>query len=318
MTIKKVYSFHFETKRYIGACEAQWLDLENRYSEPANTTSIPPIAHDVSTEYLAFDIAGQQWVINELDAVKKRAIFDDTTGEFIELVESTIEDIEDLTGKIQYPVDSQISQLTIEYTTLQDIIDQVDIVLDNGIVTITESSTKQSAIFLEQTKQTKLLQLNNDYKQTKLITIQNGITFSIDADTQTREHFIKNIELSIALNEDKLSTILSYHQTEQENYVVYMLAYLWRYVLSEYWYVRIDNKRIYDFAINNIQNASDQESLDAIEYEFVNPSGIIIDVNEKVAQLEVEGVSEHPQYVLDAIAAAKDIDGLVHLVRIEN
>ena len=71
---------------------------------------------------------------------------------------------------------------------------------------------------------------------------------------------------------------------------------------------------VYELALEKINNASTQAELDAITWSFLNPQGIVIDVNDKANEMLAD--SEVSDFAKAAINTAKDlITGEIHLVK---
>jgi len=183
------------------------------------------------------------------------------------------------------------------------------------VITQSEQEEVFQATKFAEAKEDKIANINLLFTKSKKVTIENGNTLVVNADTKTRNFFLQNIQEAVTCNEEYLSKVLYYHQPEEKNYYVNLVAYLWRYVFKDYWISRQINKRVYDFAINNIKNAKTLNQLNNINCIFENPDGIVINVNKHVEKLLKEK-DKHPQYILDLLVQSKDADGVVHLVKV--
>ena len=78
---------------------------------------------------------------------------------------------------------------------------------------------------------------------------------------------------------------------------------------------RIHNKTtVYDLALENINNATTQTELDAVTWNFLNPTGIIIDVNAEANKMLADATVSAIAKL--AINAAKDpVTNEIHLVK---
>ena len=158
--------------------------------------------------------------------------------------------------------------------------------------------------------------LNEEYNATEKITIKNGTTWVIEGATYKA---LKDKLTLIFSDSADLTKVYTFFEGDisKPNYYVNVICYIWRYILNDFYEIILgagNNRKVYDFTKSDIVNAQDLKTLNAINWSFT--PAVVIDVSEKAAELEQK--SDTPQYVLDVIAAAKDAQGEIHLVKTEN
>jgi hypothetical protein len=166
---------------------------------------------------------------------------------------------------------------------------------------------------LEAIKQDRIAQLQTDYNASKKITIQNGTTWVIEGATYKA---LKNKLTLIFSDNADLTKVYTFFEgdTSKPNYYINVICYIWRYILKDFYESVLgvgNNRKIYDFAKSDIINAQDLTTLNARTWSFT--PAVVIDVSEIAMELEQQ--ADTPQYVLDVIAAAKDAQGEIHLVK---
>jgi hypothetical protein len=165
--------------------------------------------------------------------------------------------------------------------------------------------------------------LTNSYNDSKKITIQNGNTLVIAHDTPERGYFITLIEVVSTLS-PRLS--VEYIQTTDKRGLGFrILSEIAAYIFKDLFTATLTNgikvnarKRnktiLYNNALEQINNAATQAELDAVTWAFINPTGIVIDVNAKAIQMLADTTVS--DFAKDAINAAKDPEtGEIHLVQ---
>jgi hypothetical protein len=159
----------------------------------------------------------------------------------------------------------------------------------------------------------KLKDLKDQFNFSKKITIKNGSTLIIEHDTNCRNIFIKHLETAISQTNSNMLDVLEFRaESEDGIYSIRACSYLWKYVFKAYNTQRVDNKFNYDVACRRITKATDIDELQSISWRFADT--FELDVNKKIAEIELDAVT-HPVQVLDLIDAAKDAEGIVHLVK---
>lgn len=164
--------------------------------------------------------------------------------------------------------------------------------------------------------------LKLDFAKSKKITIKNGNSLVITAETPERKFFLDQLYQISRLQENS-NAVHSYHQKE-DGYVLRFsaLVYLWNKVFHQLFIVddnqskrlkRYENRYIYDLITNRITNAKTVEELEFIKWNFIDSDGITINVNEIVSLIEAS--NETPQFVIDAINKARGSDGNLHLIQ---
>ena len=177
----------------------------------------------------------------------------------------------------------------------------------------------------------KIKALQNDFNASKKITIQNGNTLIIEHNTPERSIFLH--KLTVTLKESLLSNAaISYQQ--KVNNVMYRFSALptvWNYVFKDLFMVdsrksdgtltgfkessREHNRILFDLLLLQIQNTTTQQELDSISWEFVNPNGTVINVNNKAEQMLNDASVD--DFTKSAINQLKDpTTGDIHLIQI--
>jgi len=183
----------------------------------------------------------------------------------------------------------------------------------------------------EKQKQEKLKSLKTDFNLSKKITIQNGTTLVIAHDTPERDIFLN--KLTAVLQESTLSNVsISYQQKVNNSmYIFSALPTVWSYVFKDLFLVdrkksdgtvtgfkensREYNKITFNAVVLKIQNATTIEELNAISWNFANPNGIFINVNEKAEQMLNDSIVD--DLTKSAINQLKDPEtGEIHLINI--
>jgi len=184
---------------------------------------------------------------------------------------------------------------------------------------------------IDEVKQEKIELLQNDFNISKKITIQNGNTLIIDYDTPERHIFLE--KLMTVLQESLVSNVSISYQQKVNNamYRFSALPTIWNYIFKDLFLIdrktsdgtptgfkensREYNKIIFDVVELKIQNTTTTEELNAISWEFANPNGIFINVNEKAAQMLNDPTVD--DFTKLAINQSKDPEtGQIHLINI--
>lgn len=178
---------------------------------------------------------------------------------------------------------------------------------------------------LNVSKQNKIAQLETDFNASKKITIQNGNTLIIKHDTPERKYFLKLIENVSNLSSTTGAACIYEQQTDASKLALRILPEIASYIFKDLFIatlpsgtkvnLRVHNKiTVYELALEQINNATTQTELDAISWNFLNPQGIVIDVNIKAAEMLADATVS--KFAKDAINAAKDpTTGEIHLVK---
>ena len=191
--------------------------------------------------------------------------------------------------------------------------------IDDKIVIIKKTQEIIDAYELPNLKLQKIQKLDDDYNASKKITIQNGKTLVIAHNTPERGEFIKLME-----NVSNLSPVDAVEYVQGtlgfrilSEIAVYIFKDVCTSTLANGTKVnaRKRNKTIiFNNALGQINNASTQAELDDVTWSFINPKGIVIDVNDKANEMLVDpAVSD---FAKAAINAAKDpATDEIHLVK---
>ena len=187
---------------------------------------------------------------------------------------------------------------------------------------------QQYEVPLSMIKYQKQQQLQNDFNNSKKITIQNGNTLIIEHDTPERKYFFN--KLKIITQESTRDDISITYQQERDgsSYEFSAIYTIWAYIFKDLFLsdriindsptgfkedVREQNQIKFNIINLQIQRATTHEELDAITWNFTKPNGIIIDVNNKAEQmLNDPEVSATTKYIINR---AKDpVTGEIHLI----
>lgn len=178
---------------------------------------------------------------------------------------------------------------------------------------------------LEASKQVKITQLKKDFNASKKITIQNGNTLIIEHDTSERKYFLKLIE-EVSNLDSIPNTAYEYEQSTDVGGLGFrILPEIATYIFKDLFVATLKNGTkvnarrhnksiIYNNILSQIKNATTQSELDAVTWTFANPQGIVIDVNNKAAEMLADPTVS--DFAKAAINAAKDpATGEIHLVK---
>lgn len=184
---------------------------------------------------------------------------------------------------------------------------------------------------LNASKANKIAQLEADYNAAKKITIQNGHTLVIKHDTPERGVFLEKL---INVSKESLSNGISISYQQKVDNVMYrfsILPSIWSYIFKDLFLLdrkksdgtstgfkensREYNKITFDAVALKIQNATTIEELNAISWNFANPDGVFINVNEKAEQMLNDSIVD--SFTKSAINQLKDPEtGEIHLINI--
>ena len=148
---------------------------------------------------------------------------------------------------------------------------------------------------LPQLKQAKLNELNTLFNNSKLITIQGNYTIEIKHDTPERDIFLTKIE-QLSREDIENNTVVGYSQEKNGNlYKIALVPYIWKYIYTNLFLVartsgfkesiRDRNKQSHKEYYLKIQNSATKEAVNDIEFVFINPNGIIINVDDNAQNI---------------------------------
>ena len=180
-------------------------------------------------------------------------------------------------------------------------------------------------------KDVKIAQLQIDFNVSKKITIQNGNTLVIKHDTPERGVFLEKL---INVSKESLSNGISISYQQKVDNVMYrfsILPSIWNYIFKDLFLLdrkksdgtstgikessREHNKIMFDAIVLKIQNATTEDELNIITWNFANPDGILININEKAEQMLNDPIVDN--FTKSAINQLKDpITGEIHLIKI--
>lgn len=178
---------------------------------------------------------------------------------------------------------------------------------------------------LDDLKQQKIVSLQDDVKKSKKIIIKNGNTLIINAGTPERKFFKENLESALEIKRDERSILSYWQKVDTKTLGFDVNVYIWRKVFKDLFVVKyLDingnevcitkssvNKKKYNLLKQGIENASTENELNSINWNFNNP--IEIDINKKAN--DILNDSNCPQFVKDAIMQLKGSDGQIHLIK---
>lgn len=176
-------------------------------------------------------------------------------------------------------------------------------------------------------KEEKLEELKKDLNESKKIIIQNGKTLVIEHDTPERKHFLKLIEDVSNLSSMQGGAFVYEQQTDEGKLAFRILPEIATYIFKDLFITTLANTQktkvnsrvhnrttVYELALEQINKANTQAELDAIKWDFLNPNGIVIDVNAKAKKMLVDPTVS--KFTKDTINAVKDPStGEIHLVK---
>lgn len=205
----------------------------------------------------------------------------------------------------------------VEYSTDDVGFNPIGKVLENG----------QIVVNIQDLRDLKIAALDDDFNASKKITIQNGNTLEIAHDTPERGYFLKLIEDVSNLSSTQGAAFIYEQKTDAGKLALRILPEIATYIFKDLFVATLNNSQqtkvnlrvhnkatVYELALEKINNANSQAELDAITWTFLNPAGIVIDVNNKAAEMLADATVS--QFAKDAINAAKDpITGEIHLVK---
>ena len=299
---KTYYSYDID-RFYIGTGEAQISPKHEEigqewYMLPANATFIAVPNFNAELEIPRFDLDTQAWSV--VDVEIEETLYLKADGSKHEKVLLKNYDL---------------------YTPLKPL----EFLKPETTQSFNDVAEKWEYTGVELQRQILLSQLEADFNASKKITIQNGKTIYIAYDTPERKYFLELIE-NPNKPKDIDNLVFEYQQKTDEGGLGFrILPEIASYIFKNLFVVdladgtTINSRRrnkafIYNHALEQINNATTQTELDSISWKFLNPQGIVIDVNDKATQMLKDAtVSE---FAKAAINAAKDpITGEIHLVR---
>lgn len=198
---------------------------------------------------------------------------------------------------------------------------------DEQIIVVQKTPSIIDDYNLHASKQQKIEALNDDFNASKKIIIKNGKTLTIEYDTPERDIFLKLIEDVSNLSTTAGAAFIYEQQTDADKLALRILPEIAVYIFKDLFIATLANQQqtkvnsrvhnrttIYELALDEINEATTQAELDAVTWQFLNPAGIVIDVNAKANQMLADpGVSD---FAKAAINAAKDqATGEIHLVK---
>jgi len=172
---------------------------------------------------------------------------------------------------------------------------------------------------LKSLRREKLKNLEDDFNKSKTITIINGNSLIIKHDCPKRDYFLNILE-EVKRLDDNME--ISHIFTQKSSGLGFKVSpFIANYILLKDFTenvngriikIREHNKAIvYDNAENKIEQATSIEELEAINWNFLKPNGIEININERVADI-MNGDDEN---LKDAIERVTDKDGQLHFIK---
>ncbi len=180
---------------------------------------------------------------------------------------------------------------------------------------------------LNASKQNKIAQLETDFNAAKKITVQNGKTLIVKHNTPERDEFLQLMENVSNLSSKQGAAFIYEQQTNTGKLALRILPEIATYIFKDLFVATLNNPQqtkvnsrvhnkttVYELALEKINDAATQAELDNVTWTFLNPAGILIDVNDKAAEMLADPAVS--QFAKDAINAAKDpITNEIHLIK---
>jgi hypothetical protein len=176
---------------------------------------------------------------------------------------------------------------------------------------------------LEEKRAEKLTALQNDFNASKKITIQNGNTLIIEHDTPERDILLNSLEKI-----EVLQNMLAFIYTQEDADLGFrVLPEIFQYIFKDLFIASLPNGTKVNSRVHNkavifslkqklINQATTIEEINNINWQFVNPNGVIVNINEKANQMLVDtSVSEEAK---NAINLVKDENDEIHLIKTIN
>lgn len=175
---------------------------------------------------------------------------------------------------------------------------------------------------LPQLKQAKLNELNTLFNNSKLITIQGNYTIEIKHDTPERDIFLTKIE-QLSREDIENNTVVGYSQEQNGNlYKIALVPYIWKYIYTNLFLVarasgfkesiRDRNKQLHKEYHLKIQNSATKEAVNDIEFVFINPNGIVINVDDNAQNILNDPAT--PSSIIDLINQIPLVNGRLNLI----
>lgn len=203
--------------------------------------------------------------------------------------------------------------------------------VNDAIIVVEKTQEIINGYNLPNLKIEKLQALKGDFNASKKITIQNGNTLIIKHNTPERNIFLDKLTNVL---QESLSKDVSLSYQQQVDNVMYRfsaLPIIWSYIFKDLFLVenkntngsltgfkqniREYNRITFEVISLKIQNTTTTEELNAISWEFANPNGIFINVNEKAEQMLNDPTVD--DFTKSAINQSKDPEtGQIHLINI--
>lgn len=172
---------------------------------------------------------------------------------------------------------------------------------------------------LKSFRREKLKNLEDDFNKSKTITIINGNSLIINHDCPKRDYFLNILE-EVKRLDDNME--ISHIFTQKSSGLGFKVSpFIANYILLKDFTenvngriikVREHNKAIvYDNAENKIEQATSIEELEAINWNFLKPNGIEININERVADI----MNGDSQDLKDAVDRVTDENGQLHFIK---
>lgn len=175
---------------------------------------------------------------------------------------------------------------------------------------------------LPQLKQAKLNELNTLFNNSKLITIQGNYTIEIKHDTPERDIFLTKIE-QLSREDIENNTVVGYSQEKNGNlYKIALVPYIWKYIYTNLFLVarasgfkesiRDRNKQLHKEYHLKIQNSATKEAVNDIEFVFINPNGIVINVDDNAQNILNDPTT--PSSIIGLINQIPLVNGRLNLI----
>jgi len=176
--------------------------------------------------------------------------------------------------------------------------------------------------YLKDKKKELLNKLSEDYNFSKKIILQNGNSLEINHDTKEGDFLLKIIEEVNNIQEVSLGAYIYTQQNANMGFRI--MPEIAKYIFKDMFVSTLPNgtnvnSRIHNKAVifeNNkhkIEKANNINELNIINWSFINPNGVIVDINKKADKILADASTS--EEAKTTIKLLKDKNGEIHLIR---
>ena len=185
-----------------------------------------------------------------------------------------------------------------------------------------ELLSQEYANELEQLKSDKIAELSEQFNDSKLIVIEGNYTIEIYHNTPERDIFLTKIE-QLSREDIENNTVVGYSQEKNSNlYKIALVPYIWKYIYTNLFLVartsgfkesiRDRNKQSHKEYYLKIQNSATKEAVNDIEFVFINPNGIVINVDDNAQNILNDPTT--PSSIIGLINQIPLVNGRLNLI----